>query len=102
MIVGTGKERRRRLPEVTGIAPRAVKNKNGEKEKMNTQQTTLSVPSVVCGGCASAIKKALDNLRGVNQVDVDTAAKTVTVKHTERVPRQEIVAALDRAGFPAS
>lgn len=82
--------------------PRPVKNENGEKEKMNTQQTTLSVPTIVCGGCASAIKKALDNLQGVSQVDVDTSAKTVTVKHTEQAPRQEIIAALDRAGFPAS
>lgn len=82
--------------------PRPVKNENGEKEKMNTQQTTLSVPIIVCGGCATAIKKALDNLQGVSQVDVDTSAKTVTVKHTERAPRQEIIAALDRAGFPAS
>ncbi len=69
---------------------------------MNTQQTTFSVPTIVCGGCASAIKKALDDLQGVSQVDLNTSAKTVTVKHTERVPRQEIVAALDRAGLPAS
>lgn len=72
------------------------------KREMSTQQTTLSVPSIVCGGCASAIRKALDKLQGVSQVEVDTAAKTVSVKHTERVPRQEIIAALDRAGFPAS
>ncbi len=69
---------------------------------MSTQQTTLSVPSIVCGGCASAIRKALDKLQGVSQVEVDTAAKTVSVKHTDQVPRNEIVATLDRAGFPAS
>ncbi len=69
---------------------------------MNTEQTILSAPTIVCGGCAGAIGKALGNLQGVCQVDVDTSAKTVTVKHDERAPRQEIIAALDRAGFPAS
>lgn len=69
---------------------------------MNTQQTIVSVPTIVCGGCASGIKKALGNLQGVHQVDVDTATKIVTVKHDEQVPRQQIIAALDRAGFPAS
>ena len=69
---------------------------------MNTEQTILSAPTIVCGGCAGAIGKALGNLQGVCQVDVDTASKTVTVKHTERVERTEIVTALDHAGFPAS
>lgn len=36
------------------------------------------------------------------EIDVDTSAKTVTVEHDERVRREELVAALDRAGFPAS
>ncbi len=65
-------------------------------------ETKLSAPSIVCDGCANAIKKALGSVPGVSQVDVDTASKTVTVKHTERVERTEIVTALDRAGFPAS
>ncbi len=102
MIVITVKEWKRELLEATGIVPRPVKNENGEEQKMNRQQTTLSVPSIVCGGCANAISKALDNLQGVSQVDIDTTDKTVTVKHTEQVLRQEIVATLDRAGFPAS
>ncbi len=69
---------------------------------MSTQQTTLSVPSIVCGGCASAIRKALDKLQGVSQVEDDTVAKTVSIKHRDQVPRNEIVATLERAGFHAS
>ncbi len=102
MIVSTVKEWRRELPEATGIVPRPVKNENGEKGKINTQQTILSVPSIVCGGCASAIRKALDKLQGVSQVEDDTVAKTVSIKHRDQVPRNEIVATLERAGFPAS
>ena len=102
MIVSTVKEWRRELPEATGIVPRPVKNENGEKGTINTQQTILSVPSIVCGGCASAIRKALDKLQGVSQVEDDTVAKTVSIKHRDQVPRNEIVATLERAGFHAS
>lgn len=67
-----------------------------------TKETTVSAPSIVCGGCASAIKKALGGAQGIAHVDVDTTAKTVTVKHSEEVRREDIITALDRAGFPAS
>lgn len=69
---------------------------------MNAQQTIVSAPSIVCEGCASAIKTALGKLKGVAQIEVDTIQKTVTVKHDERVERRGIIAALDDAGFPAS
>ncbi len=69
---------------------------------MNTETTKLSAPTVVCGGCANAVKKALDDVPGISEVNVDTTSKTVTVKHDERVVRERIVAALERAGFPTS
>ncbi len=65
-------------------------------------QTTVSAPTIVCGGCASAIKKAIGVVPGVSGVDVDTSAKTVRIEHDERVQRAELIAALDRAGFPAA
>lgn len=69
---------------------------------MNTQQTTLSAPSIVCGGCAGAIKNALGKVEGVSQVEVDTTTKTVTVEHDERLEREGIIEVLEEAGFPAS
>lgn len=65
-------------------------------------ETKVSVPSIVCGGCASAIKQALGNVQGVAHVDVDTTAKTVTVKHAARVERVTIINALEGAGFPVA
>ncbi len=65
----------------------------------DTQTTTVTAPEIVCGGCASSIKKALGNVEGVSEVDVDVATKKVTVKHGEIVSRGEIVAALDDAGY---
>ena len=61
--------------------------------------TTFSVPVIMCGGCASAIQKALGSTQGVSQVSVDVAAKTVTVTHDETTTPEAMAVALDRAGF---
>ena len=67
----------------------------------NKRVTTVTAPEIVCGGCASSIKKALGNVEGVSEVDVDVATKRGTVNHNESVSRREIVQALDRAGYSA-
>lgn len=69
----------------------------------NTTNTTkVTAPDIVCGGCAASIKKALGNVEGVSEVDVDVETKAVTVEHEPAVSRAKIVETLDRAGFPAS
>jgi copper chaperone CopZ len=61
--------------------------------------TTFSVPDIVCGGCANAIQNALGSTQGVSQVNVDVAAKTVTVTHDGKTTPEAIALTLDRAGF---
>jgi copper chaperone CopZ len=68
----------------------------------NRQLTNVSTPTIVCGGCAQGINKALAALEGVSEVKVDLAAKRVAVEHDSSVTDQAIVEALGRAGFPAS
>ena len=70
-------------------------------ETTNNKITTITAPEIVCGGCAGSIKKALGNLAGVVIVDVDVATKEVRVEHGDGVSREEIVNALDRAGYSA-
>jgi copper chaperone CopZ len=65
------------------------------------QETILSAPTIVCGGCAGAIKNALGKLGGVEAVEVDVATKRVSVAHDSCVTRERLVEALDDAGFPA-
>ena len=67
---------------------------------MNTE-TKFSVPGIVCGGCASGIKKALDKVSGIEKVEVDVATKIVTVEHSEAVSREKLADVLDNAGFTA-
>lgn len=71
------------------------------KETTNNQTTTVTASEIVCGGCASSIKMALGNLEGVCGVEVDVPTKQVKVEHGESVSREEIVDALDRAGYSA-
>ena len=61
--------------------------------------TTFSAPDIVCGGCANAIQNALGSTQGVSLVNVDVAAKTVTVTHDEKATPEAMALTLDRAGF---
>lgn len=64
-----------------------------------TNTTTVTAPDITCGGCANAIKNAFGRVEGVEQVDVDVAAKQVTVRGT--VNKDRVLDVLDKAGFPA-
>ena len=39
----------------------------------------LSVPSIACGGCAALLTERIGQVAGVEDVQVDVTAKTVTV-----------------------
>lgn len=62
--------------------------------------TTFSAPDIECGGCANAIKNALGKVSGISTIAVDIEKKTVTVAHD--TSNESILAALDKAGFPAT
>jgi len=70
--------------------------------ELSNVTTTVTAPDIVCGGCASAIKKALERVEGVSEVNVDIGGKKVSVEHQPDVDREKIISVLDRAGFPAS
>jgi copper chaperone CopZ len=64
--------------------------------------STFSAPDISCGGCANAIRRALGSLPDIHDIAVDVEAKTVTLTQDESGDPQTILAALDRAGFPAT
>ena len=69
-------------------------------------EKTLEVPTVSCGHCKAAIEGAVGQLPGVEDVNVDLAAKQVTVQYDGgAVEHVAIVAAIEDAGYgvaPAS
>jgi copper chaperone CopZ len=60
---------------------------------------TYSVPEVSCEHCVSAITTEVSPVDGVQSVDVDLEAKTVTVVGGDD---GSIVAAIDEAGYDAT
>lgn len=73
-----------------------------ENNETTNQITTLTAPEIVCGGCATSIKKALGNVKGISGVEVDVESKKVIVNHNVNVSREAIVNELDRAGYEAA
>jgi copper ion binding protein len=59
---------------------------------------TYSVPGVSCEHCQRAIEGEVSQVEGVESVDVDLDAKTVTVSG-EPLDGPAIVAAIDEAGY---
>ena len=59
---------------------------------------TYNVPGVSCEHCQRAIEGEVSQVEGVESVDVDLDAKTVTVSG-EPLDEQAIVAAIDEAGY---
>ncbi|MFT7678181.1 MAG: copper chaperone CopZ [Planctomycetota bacterium] len=53
-------------------------------------------------GCPPRVQSALSSLDGVENVDVDFATKTATVKLDGKVSVADMVAALEGAGFSGS
>ena len=60
------------------------------------EPTTYSVPDISCDHCVAAITKEVTAVDGVSGVEVDVAAKTVSVVGGDT---GAIVAAIDEAGF---
>ena len=59
---------------------------------------TFTVPGVSCDHCRSAIESEVSAVAGVESVEVDLDAKTVTV-NGELLDERAIVAAIDEAGY---
>lgn len=58
--------------------------------------------NINCDGCKSAVKPSLDAKEGISQwfVDTDNPDKILTV-HTELLSAEEIMAAVQEAGYTA-
>ena len=65
---------------------------------IGVQQLVLAVPGMSCGHCEAAVKREVGAVAGVAAVDVDLDSKLVTV-HGEALDRDEIVTAIDEAGY---
>lgn len=61
---------------------------------------TLSVPDMSCGHCKAGVERAVASVDPAARVAVDLPARRVMVDTA--APAAALVAALDKAGFPAT
>jgi copper chaperone len=59
----------------------------------------FQVPEVSCQHCVNAITKEVSAIPGVQRVQVALDDKTVTVEHGSQVSTNQIVAAINEAGY---
>ncbi len=66
-----------------------------------TERTTYAVPAIHCEHCALSIREEVSEVPGVDAVEVDLEAKTVTVRGIA-VSDELVRAAIVEAGYEAA
>ena len=61
--------------------------------------TVLTVPDMMCAHCEKAIRTALSQVEGVEEIQVDPAQKTVAVRHSQGVSCQALLEAVAAEDF---
>lgn len=66
------------------------------------QTTTFAIENMTCALCPVTVKKAMEQVSGVQSVEIDFGAKTATVVFDPAVASIEAIAAAStNAGYPA-
>ncbi|MDW7709914.1 MAG: heavy metal-associated domain-containing protein [Deferrisomatales bacterium] len=75
----------------------------GHARAEESREAALALEGLTCAACAFAVKAALKRLDGVRDAKVSYRNKTATVFYDPaQVSPQELVAAVEQAGFRAS
>ncbi|HYP72892.1 MAG TPA: heavy-metal-associated domain-containing protein [Microbacterium sp.] len=62
-------------------------------------EQTFAVQGMTCGHCAAAVTREVRRIDGVDDVQVDVATGTLTVRAAEAVADEHIATAVDEAGY---
>ena len=87
------------MPEfITGF--KEIEDQHKEENKMaETMVKTLNIEGMMCAHCQAHVKKALEGVAGVTQVEVSLEDKTATVSLTPGTEEQALVDAVTEAGY---
>ena len=69
----------------------------------SAEEMTFDVPSMVCGSCVKKITEHLTTVEGVEDVQCDVDAKTVTVKTADdkHLNKEAVASEITKSGFTA-
>ena len=63
--------------------------------------STFTATGMTCQHCVASVTKEVTELAHVTAVNVDLPSGKVTVESDAPIPTDEIIAAIDKAGYPA-
>lgn len=87
------------MPEFI-IGFKEIEDHHKEENKMaETMVKTLNIEGMMCAHCQAHVKKALEGVAGVTQVEVSLEDKTATVSLTPGTEEQALVDAVTEAGY---
>ncbi|MFC0199591.1 heavy-metal-associated domain-containing protein [Paracoccus rhizosphaerae] len=58
------------------------------------------IPNMNCGGCARSVTRAIQSVDANARITIEQASREIEI--STDLPRQQIVAALAAAGYPAA
>lgn len=67
------------------------------KDQVMTQQLTIG--GMTCANCVRHVTEALREIPGVRNAQVDLDTGSARIEADREIPRTELVAALDEAGY---
>ncbi|GIX11804.1 heavy-metal-associated domain-containing protein [Elioraea sp.] len=89
------------LLSATALTPLAAQPTTAEATA--TQTATFAVENMTCALCPVTVKKAMEQVKGVQSVAVDFGARTATVVFDPSATSIEAIAAAStNAGYPAA
>lgn len=62
---------------------------------------TFTATGMTCQHCVASVTKEVSELNHVTSVTVDLPTGKVTVESDAPIPTDEVIAAIDKAGYPA-
>lgn len=68
---------------------------------MNFQEI-FHVENIKCGGCMNTIIKGIHQINAGYQININAQEGCVVIDSNEPIPRNEVLSALDRMGYPLS
>lgn len=64
-------------------------------------ETLLDVKGMTCGSCVRHINVALDDIDGIEQIEVSLREGRVLVKHQPGLDATRLIGAIENAGYDA-
>ncbi|MCF6303594.1 MAG: heavy metal translocating P-type ATPase, partial [Devosiaceae bacterium] len=64
-------------------------------------QIKLSIEGMTCASCVGRVEKALKGMNNVENATVNLAAETAVIQFSEATDAKDVVATLEKAGYPA-